>query len=268
MNIIFKLFLAFLGYKLLGIAGAIIAIFFALLFENAKRQGGARFAFHFINTLRAQQAFFNATFEVMGCIAKSDGRVSEREIQVAKMVMDQMGLVASSKQKAIDAFTRGKQPDFNLNKALQSLKKACHYPHLLNLFIDMQVRAAYAEGHLNEAKRSLLQQIAHGLGLPPIDFVAHEAAMRGETGNKSYEEAYRTPGARTVWDANKAYTILGISPDASDEEVKRAYRKLMSQNHPDKLMAKGLPQDMLKVATEKTQQIQKAYEQIKAIRGL
>jgi DnaJ like chaperone protein len=268
MSVIFKLLFAILGYKLLGIAGAIIAIFLALLFENARRQGGSRFSFHFINTLRAQQAFFSATFEVMGCIAKADGRVSEREIQVAQMIMDQMGLVAASKQKAIDAFTRGKQPHFNLNQTLQGLKRTCHYAHLLNLFIDMQIRAAYADGHLNEAKRTLLQQIASELGLSPIDFAAHEAAMRGGSAGHSYEGAYRTPGASTHFNTDKAYAILGVSPSATDTEIKHAYRKLMSQNHPDKLMAKGLPQDMLKVATEKTQQIQKAYEQIKSMRGL
>jgi DnaJ like chaperone protein len=268
MGVILKLFFALLGYKLFGVAGAIIAIFLALLFENAKRHGVGRFSFHFINTLRAQQAFFSATFEVMGCIAKADGRVSEREIQVAQMIMDQMGLVAASKQKAIDAFTRGKQADFNLNKTLRSLQQACHYPHLLNLFIDMQIRAAYADGHLNEAKRTLLQHIARELGLSAIDFAAHEAAMRGEASGQSYEGAYRSPGANASFNSHKPYTILGISPQASDAEVKQAYRKLMSQNHPDKLMAKGLPQDMLKVATEKTQQIQKAYEQIKSMRGL
>jgi len=58
-----------------------------------------------------------------------------------------------------------------------------------------------------------------------------------------------------------------VDPKASDAEVKKAYRRLMSQNHPDKLVARGLPEEMMKVATEKTQEIKAAYEQVKAARG-
>ena len=59
-----------------------------------------------------------------------------------------------------------------------------------------------------------------------------------------------------------------MSPDASDAEVKRAYRKMMSQHHPDKLAAKGLPDDMIDVAKEKTQEIQSAWDLIKSKRGI
>ena len=65
-----------------------------------------------------------------------------------------------------------------------------------------------------------------------------------------------------------AYLLLGISASVSNAEVKRAYRKLMSQHHPDKLIAKGLPEEMLKLATEKTQNIKAAYESICAARGM
>ena len=57
-----------------------------------------------------------------------------------------------------------------------------------------------------------------------------------------------------------AYAILNISPSANDSEVKRAYRKLISQHHPDKLISKGLPEEMMKIATQKTQEIRAAYE--------
>ena len=62
--------------------------------------------------------------------------------------------------------------------------------------------------------------------------------------------------------------MLGVAPTASDAEVKRAYRKLMSENHPDKLVARGLPESMLEVAKQKTQAIQAAWERIREARGL
>ena len=64
-----------------------------------------------------------------------------------------------------------------------------------------------------------------------------------------------------------AYAILEVSPQASDREVKKAYRLLMSRHHPDKLVAKGLPEEMMKIATEKTQEIRAAYEIVKNSRG-
>ena len=61
--------------------------------------------------------------------------------------------------------------------------------------------------------------------------------------------------------------MLNVQPDAGEAEVKRAYRRLMSQHHPDKLVSKGLPEEMVKVATRKTQEIKAAYEKIREARG-
>jgi DnaJ like chaperone protein len=67
---------------------------------------------------------------------------------------------------------------------------------------------------------------------------------------------------------HEAYEILGVKPSASDAEVKKAYRRLMNQHHPDKLVAKGLPEEMMKLATAKAQEIKGAYERIKSARGM
>ena len=64
-----------------------------------------------------------------------------------------------------------------------------------------------------------------------------------------------------------AYAVLGVKADTPDDELKKTYRKLMSQHHPDKLLAKGLPEEMMKLAKEKTQEIQTAYDLIKKSRS-
>ena len=66
---------------------------------------------------------------------------------------------------------------------------------------------------------------------------------------------------------NEAYKALGVAKDSSDAVIKRAYRKLISQYHPDKLMGQGVPEDMIKMATEQAKEIQLAYDLIKKSRS-
>jgi len=67
----------------------------------------------------------------------------------------------------------------------------------------------------------------------------------------------------SVNEKSEAYAVLGVTPQDSKADIKKAYRRLMSQHHPDKLVSKGLPEEMIKVATEKSQKIRDAYDLLK-----
>lgn len=204
----------------------------------------------------AQQVFFANTFKIMGYIAKSDGRVSEREIQTARAIMSQMGLSDTQKEQAIQLFTIGKQSDFDIDHALKELHQVCYlHPALLHLFLDIQLQMATAEGFLSPLKKQTLAHISNQLGMHRYENIyerQHHYRARAQAETASPDDAYQT---------------LGISKNASKDEIKKAYRRLMSQHHPDKLIAKGLPPEMIKVATQKTQQIKKAYDDIRVLKN-
>ena len=211
---------------------------------------------------RVQTAFFTATFSVMGHLAKADGRVSESEIAVAQNIMAQMQLNEGQRKAAIELFNTGKQPDFPLDESLQQLKIECHHrTTLLKMFLEIQVQAALADGSVHGTERRVLGRISDQLGFPPgfIDEVLR--FIRGTSREGDTERA--VPRGISLKDA---YDILGVKQSVSDADLKRAYRRLMNQHHPDKLVAKGLPDEMMKIATEKTQKIQKAYDMIRQSR--
>lgn len=213
----------------------------------------------------AQEVFFDATFLVMGHVAKADGYVSEREIQAAEAVMTRLGLRGLLKQRAIELFRKGKQPSFNLQQTLDDLFKACRRnPVLLQMFVEIQWQVAHADGSLSANKQRVLQTICQKLGIVLYNFSAFEDFFQS-----GYQQSYRqyetVPPKNTLFEA---YKLLGISETANDADVKKAYRRLMSQNHPDKLIAKGLPEEMVKLATEKTQNIRAAYDAVCKARGI
>ena len=211
---------------------------------------------------RVQTAFFTATFSVMGHLAKADGRVSESEIAVARNIMAQMQLNESQRKAAKGLFNTGKQLDFPLDEALQQLKVECHHrTTLLQMFLEIQVQAALADGRMHGAERRVLGRISDQLGFPP-GFV--DEVLRFVRGTSHGGDAGRA--VRQGISIKDAYDILGVERSVSDTDLKRAYRRLMNQHHPDKLVAKGLPEEMMKIATEKTQQIQKAYDRIRESR--
>jgi DnaJ like chaperone protein len=216
---------------------------------------------------RAQTVFFNVTFQTMGYVAKSDGRVSESEIVAARRIMEQMGLNEAMRQEAIRLFEEGKQASFNLDVALDKLKRASLSQRaLLRMFLEIQIQMASAEGrNIGESKRRILQYICQYLGVAGFQYSQFEQQFRNE--QSYYQHRYQARENPKQF-LGEAYELLGITSNATDIDMKKAYRKKMSQHHPDKLIAKGLPPEMIKVATQKTQQIKSAYDQIKKARGL
>lgn len=215
-----------------------------------------------------QAIFFYTTFSVMGYIAKADGRVSERDIEYAKSVMRQLDLDEAAKQKAIEAFNTGKQIDFNLDAALDSLKRACWYkPYLLKFFLETQVQMAQASGNLGAKAQAVVAQICQHFGIAASPFAQQNNYYSQHEQTNSQYSSYQPSDFRP--DAlNEAYRLLGVAANATDPEVKKAYRKQMSTHHPDRLIAKGVPEAMIKIATQKTQQIKKAYDDICRARGI
>jgi len=213
---------------------------------------------------RVQSVFFTATFSVMGYIAKADGRVSKDEIDVANALMQQLNLSPEMMAAARRLFGEGKSPDFPLDDVLIQFKKECHRREtLMRMFLEMQIHAAYADGHLHPAEEKALQHICDMLGFSQHEF-DHLVDMI-----KAHNEGAST-GSRSSGGLSQsmAYKVLDVDTSASDAEVKKAYRRLMNQHHPDKLVAKGLPDEMMEVAKEKSQEIRAAYDVIKKARGM
>lgn len=243
------------GFMLGGPLGAALGAVLGHQFDKGV-SGVARISLNDQETVQA--AFFTATFSVMGYIAKADGRVSKSEIAHAEQVMRQMRLEDEQRRVAIELFNRGKGDDFSVDDALEQLRLVSHRNrNLLRIFLEIQIQAALADGVVDDAEYRALQHIAERLGFDRaqirklLDMLQSGGARPGAASGPSLDDAYRT---------------LGVSRDASDEEVKKAYRRLMNQHHPDKLVAKGLPEEMMEVATEKTQSIKSAYEKIKESR--
>ena len=219
---------------------------------------------------RVQAAFFTATFSVMGHIAKADGRVSQQEIAVAEALMDQMELSPDMRRAAIRLFSEGKSGAFRLDEVLDQLRQEAHRRQtLIQMFVEIQLQAAYADGRLDSIEEGILLHICDRLGVSRSLFRGLEQLVRlqfrftepGAGAGRARPEPARAPSLAD------AYAVLGVKPEASDDEVTRAYRRLMSQHHPDKLVAKGLPEEMMKLAAQKTHEIRKAYEMVREARG-
>ena len=216
---------------------------------------------------RVQTAFFTALFSVMGHISKADGQVSRNEIRAAEMLMNRMNLSAEQKSAAVELFNQGKEPDFPIKEVMTQFRQECHRrQNLIRLFLEAQIQAALADGQLHPAERKILLSLFDQLGLPKAEFeqLLRLAGWQGHTGHRR-QRTQRSAGGASP--AEQAFELLGLKPNATDAEIKKAYRRLMSQHHPDKLVSKGLPEEMIELAKEKTQAISKAYQTLKEVRG-
>ena len=222
---------------------------------------------------RVQMAFFTATFSVMGHIAKADGRVSPEEISLASRIMDKMSVTGEMRTTAINLFQQGKQSGFPLDDVLDQFYRECHRrTDLIRMFIEIQIQEAFADGSLETKEERLLLHICERLRITRVEYERMKIRVQAQQ-RFNYQYQYQQhrqnqhqPHYKEPSNLHDAYEVLGLTASASDDDVKKAYRRLMSQNHPDKLVAKGLPEEMMKLAKEKTQKITKAYETIQNAR--
>ncbi|MBM7456731.1 DnaJ like chaperone protein [Oceanisphaera litoralis] len=229
----------------------------------------------------AQAEFLYTTFATMGHVAKSSGQVSSEEIRLAEQLMTQMRLQGEQRVQAQNAFREGKSADFPLTETLRRFRaRVKDSRNLLRFFMEVQLQLAFADGHLHPAERRLLLTIAAELGFSEAELeqllAFAEAQLHGFRYGHGHGHGHgyghgHGAGGHTPPPAERlrdAYRILEVEEGANDSMVKRAYRRQMSKHHPDKLAAQGLPKEMMDMAKEKAQDIQQAWETIKAVRKI
>lgn len=250
----FKIVGALIGYYFFGIPGALIGYFLGSMIDRYSAYGVG--AINPLSSARRQTVFLETVFTLMGTLAKADGHISKDEIAHVEQFIQQLGMSAEHRQQAIALFKRGAASDYEYGSSLRQFMAVCGHTHTLKqmLLVYLMIMAL-ADGCIDSAEERLLLDIARHLGYSE-DAFKHILDM---VLNQSHFAGGQATSATALDDAYKA---LGVGKESSDQEVKRAYRKLMSQYHPDKLMGQGVPEDMIAVATKQAQEVQVAYDLI------
>jgi DnaJ like chaperone protein len=208
--------------------------------------------------------FYTTTFSVMGHLCKADGRVSEAEIALARQVMVRLELSGEQRKNAMRLFNEGKRPGFPLELSLARFRQEMrNQRNLLRTFLEIQIAAAYSDGQINPPEQELLSTICENLGISRFEYEQIYAYARAEANYRREQPRQKAPQG-TLTDA---YATLKVDAKSGEAEIKRAYRRLMSQNHPDKLASKGLSDEKVRQATLRTHEIRQAYERIREARG-
>ena len=258
-----KLIGVFIGFSSGGFFGALLGLFVGSVFDRALakfKQGpsGAQ-------REKAQQQFIKTLFTLLGYLAKADGRVSEQEIALTEQVMSKMGLSAGHRAEAIKLFKQGTQQGFNIDALLTEFNVHCgRQANLKQMLLVYLINIAMADGNIDAAEQAVLRDVAGRLGFSSFAF---EQLMRMINAQNQFGGQGGGFGQQSSADELAlAYEALGVEKSIEDKDLKKAYRKLMSQYHPDKLMGQGLPEDMIKEATERSKEIQVAYDLVRKSR--
>ncbi len=254
----FKFIGVIAGYLLFGFFGSLFGFIAGSFIDRMKAYGSG--GMNPLQNVLRQGVFLETVFISMGKIAKADGHVSQHEIDHVEQFMQKLGMTAQHRLQAIAWFKQGADPAFNIEATYNRFMAVCgNTRNLKQVLLAYLIVMAMADGHFHPAEEALLTDIAARLGYSQdafkqlLDMVLNQSHFAGGQENSA-----------TALD--DAYKALGVTRNSSDQEIKRAYRKLMSQYHPDKLIGQGLPEDMIAMATEKSKEIQQAHDLIKKSR--
>lgn len=219
-----------------------------------------------------QSIFFKTAFTLMGKLAKADGRVSEQEISHVEAFMAQLNMSPTHRKEAIAHFQTGAKADYAIESLIQKFNQVTsNSPNLKQMLMIYLVRVALADGQLHPKESELMRIIAQQLGYSTQAYEQLLAMLQGQdqfAGGHYHQQTGGVGGYTSASAIDAAYQALGVSKEDSDAEIKKSYRRLVREYHPDKLMGQGLPEEMIKEATERSQEIQTAYDLIKKSRGI
>lgn len=216
------------------------------------------------NITQASDEFVRALFGCMGYLAKSDGRVSEDEIRAARLIMHRLQLSPAGVRRAIGWFDDGKRPAFPLVQTVREVRRvSARNVGKRTMFLRLLLEVVLAKPALRKEERAVIWTICSELDIGRVELAQLEAMIRAQKGFK------RSPaGDADAARIRKAYAILGVDPEASNDEIKKAYRRLMNRNHPDKIAGSNPEADVVAEASRRTREVRSAYEMLKARRSI
>jgi DnaJ like chaperone protein len=258
--VLFKFIGFFAGFYFFDLFGALIGLFIGSFIDRTVAYGAG--AINPLQNALRQAVFLETVFISMGKLAKADGQVSQHEIDHVEAFMQKLNMTAEHRSQAIRLFKQGADPTFDIASTYQRFMSVCGYTkHLKQVLLVYLIVMALADGRLNPAEEALLSNIAARLGFDQVNY-RHLVDM-------VLNQTHFAGGKADVSSAlDNAYKALGVSKENGDAEIKRTYRKLISQYHPDKLIGQGMPEDMIAMATEQAKEIQVAYDLIKKNRNM
>jgi DnaJ like chaperone protein len=218
-------------------------------FEQASTGGGAGGRHKPSETEQTQMSYFLALFSILGKLAKADGRVTREEGEQVVGFLDRMGVSGEQRRFAIRVFNEAKDSPYSADDFARQFAEFTRGQHdLRESMVDMLFRVALADGDFHRREEEMISSVATILGI---------------TGQEL--EAIRN---RHIDTTEHAYSVLGLSPDASNDEVKSTYRRLVQEYHPDRITSQGMPDEFVEYATQRFQEIQDAWEKIQRERNL
>jgi DnaJ like chaperone protein len=208
--------------------------------------------------------FVQSLFRTMGFLAKADGRVTEDEIRAARVLMHRLGLGPSKIRESIDWFEQGKQPSFPLHDTLRQLRRdTARDTELRLMFVRLLLEVALSKKSLHRRERAAIWTVCCELDISRAELAQLEAMLRAQMGFRR-----SAAGGADADRVSSAYAVLGVHRSSTNDEIKRAYRRLMNKNHPDKLAGAGGNAELASAAAKRTREIRGAYEMLKSRRSI
>jgi len=248
-----KIALGSLGMMFGGPLGAVLGAALGHQLIDKQQQAATRRLFQqsgtvIDNVAQNQAAYFVCMLSMLAKLAKADGAVTQDELAVVDRLIQNLQVPEEEKVFARRVFNEAKNSPHSLEDfAAQFYQMTQAEPTVLCSFLGILFEVAAADGVLHPAEEKAIRTVQDIFRISDSMFDSIQA--------------------RYFKDDGKYYQILDCTSQSTDAEIKKNYKKLVKDFHPDTIIAKGLPDEFIAFATKRFQEIQGAYEQIRKVRG-